>query len=163
MGAMACSRMLMAMLRPALALGLIATSSVGASADFAPVYVIPSVPGVPIMIGHRDASYAVVEGDWGLGRPNHAGPTIIRNWSHDGTPRGTARYFPSMGHQPGYGRLEVEPPPNRPKPARAESFRRNWSAGSGARPATEYAPFNPPPVILAPREARPGRDGPPRR
>ena len=30
--------------------------------------VIPGRPGVPIIINGVDASYAVVEGDWGLGR-----------------------------------------------------------------------------------------------
>ena len=34
-----------------------------------PVIVIPSRPGVPVVINGRDASYAVVEGDWGLSRP----------------------------------------------------------------------------------------------
>ena len=31
-----------------------------------PVIVIPTRPGVPVVINGRDASYAVVEGDWGL-------------------------------------------------------------------------------------------------
>ena len=40
-----------------------------ARADSGPVIVIPSRPGVPVVINGRDASYAVVEGDWGLARP----------------------------------------------------------------------------------------------
>ena len=32
--------------------------------------VIPGRPGVPIIINGVDASYAVVEGDWGLGKGN---------------------------------------------------------------------------------------------
>ena len=159
---MACFGILKALLRPVLALGLLVASSLAALADFAPAYVIPTIPGVPIIIAHRDASYAVVEGDWGLGRPIHAGPTIIRRWDDGAGRGGAARYFPSAGHAPGYGRLEIEPSPNRIRPARAESFHQVWSAGSGQGPGTEYPPFDPPPVILAPREASPDRNGPDR-
>ena len=42
-----------------------------ARADSGPVIVIPSRPGVPVVINGLDASYAVVEGDWGLSRPGH--------------------------------------------------------------------------------------------
>jgi hypothetical protein len=132
--AMACFGILKALLRPVLALGLLVASSLA----------------------------ALVEGDWGLGRPNHAGPTIIRRWDDGAGRGGAARYFPSAGHAPGYGRLEIEPSPNRIRPARAESFHQVWSAGSGQGPVTEYPPFDPPPVILAPREASPDRNGPDR-
>ena len=46
-------------------------------ADHAPVIVIPSRPGIPVVINGRDASYAVVEGDWGLSRPGAAPVTVI--------------------------------------------------------------------------------------
>ena len=38
--------------------------------------VIPGRPGVPIIINGIDASYAVVEGEWGLGRGEQVQPTI---------------------------------------------------------------------------------------
>ena len=42
-----------------------------------PVIVVPSRPGVPVVINGRDASYAVVEGDWGLSRPGAVPVTVI--------------------------------------------------------------------------------------
>ena len=42
-------------------------------------FVIPGRPGVPIIINGVDASYAVVEGDWGLGKGN-AGPADRLWW-----------------------------------------------------------------------------------
>src|SRR4051812_19634259 len=48
-----------------------------ARADSGPVIVIPSRPGIPIVINGRDASYAVVEGDWGLARPGAVPVTVI--------------------------------------------------------------------------------------
>ena len=38
--------------------------------------VIPGRPGVPIIINGVDASYAVVEGEWGLGKGEQVQPTI---------------------------------------------------------------------------------------
>ena len=38
--------------------------------------VIPGRPGVPIIISGVDASYAVVEGDWGLGQGTQVQPTV---------------------------------------------------------------------------------------
>ena len=38
--------------------------------------VIPGRVGVPIIINGVDASYAVVEGDWGLGKGTHVQPTV---------------------------------------------------------------------------------------
>jgi hypothetical protein len=38
--------------------------------------VIPGRPGVPVIINGIDASYAVVEGDWGLGKSIHVQPTV---------------------------------------------------------------------------------------
>jgi hypothetical protein len=119
-----------------------------ASAQTGPVIVIPGKPGVPVMINGVVADYDVVYGDWGLARPGH-GQVIIEG--PVGLPRSyDARgYFPSTGQAPRYGRLEVEPPP-RARPS--TSYHREWSAGSDmSQPVTQYPPFNPPPVILAPR------------
>jgi len=47
-----------------------------AHADHAPAIVVPGKPGVPVIINGRDASGAIVFGDWGLSRPGTA-PTVI--------------------------------------------------------------------------------------
>ena len=50
-------------------------------------------------------------------------------------------------------RPAMNEPPQHPRPN--TNFHREWSAGSDTtQPVTEYPPFNPPPVILAPRERR---------
>jgi hypothetical protein len=122
-----------------------------ARAQTGPVIVMPGKPGVPVLIDGVVVDGAVVYGDWGLARPGH-GQIIIEGpigfvQSYDA--RG---YFPATGRAPRYGRLEVEPPP-RPRPD--TSYHREWSAGSDpTRPVTEYPPFDPPPVILAPRDRR---------
>ena len=61
-------------------------------------------------------------------------------------------YYPATGRVPRVGRYEIESRKIRPRPA---SFRRDWSIESEFRvPVTEYPPFDPPPVIVAPRERR---------
>jgi hypothetical protein len=50
------------------------------------------------------------------------------------TPYGA--YYPRAGHRPGYGRLEVEPPPNRRLSPPAPSYHRHWQSGSQPLPAT---------------------------
>jgi hypothetical protein len=97
-----------------------------------PVIVIPSRPGVPVVINGRDASYAVVEGDWGLSRPGAGIVTVI-----GGSPimpnevyRRRNSYIPKYGRAPGRGRNEVEPAADRALPDPAESFSRSWSTSS---------------------------------
>jgi hypothetical protein len=123
-----------------------------------PVIVIPGKPGVPVIINGVDASYAVVEGDWGLDRPGHVPPTIITPPLLSGVPLRDSGYFPALGRRPGYGRLEIEPPPNRRKPPRAPSFRRGWSAASEPAPASKEQPDDRPQVNVevnvGPRSAR---------
>ncbi len=89
---------------------------------------IPGRPGVPIIINGVDASYSVVEGDWGLGKGIHVQPTVYGGHFVDPEPN-VGHYYPSSGHLPGYGRLEIEPPSNG-KPRPAESFHQSWSAES---------------------------------
>ena len=60
-------------------------------------------------------------------------------------------YYPSLGHMPGYGRLEVEPPADRKLPHPAPSYNRSWSAQSAPPQAQPEVPFYPPPVIVAPQ------------
>lgn len=147
-----------------------------ARADNGPVIAIPSRPGVPIVINGRDASYAVVEGDWGLYRPGAVPVTVI-----GGSPLLPSRvyhrrnsYHPKYGHAPPRGRNEIEPAADRPLPEQPESFSRSWSTSSeivptlpAQRPQEQYAPadvdtpasndqqpYNPS-VIVVPRDRRP--------
>jgi len=141
---------------------LVASSAVGvlfgcllgmgaARADHQPVIAVPGNWQVPVVINGEDATMAVVEGDWGLYAPGRVAPTIIGPvlvplWPNE---RG---YFPKTGRRPRYGRQEVVAP--RYLPPAAPSFYREWSAQPGRGPVTEYPPFDPPPVIMAPRVRR---------
>ena len=113
--------------------------------------VIPGRPGVPIVINGVDASYAAVEGEWGLGKNWQVQPTIYGGRYIDPVPN-VGHYYPSAGHLPGYGRLEVEPPANRRLPQPAESYHESWSAQSAPLPAQSNVPINPPAIIYAPQE-----------
>ncbi|TPQ34874.1 hypothetical protein C2U70_16130 [Bradyrhizobium guangdongense] len=113
--------------------------------------VIPGRPGVPIIINGIDASYTVIEGDWGLARGTHVQPTIYGGrYVPDRQPPDVGHYYPTMGLRPGYGRLEVEPPANRKLPQPAQSYYQSWGAQSAPLPAQMDVPVNPPAVILAP-------------
>src|SRR5664279_988977 len=132
----------------ALLLGTTLLGTTGpALADGAPVIVIPGRPGVPIIINGIDASYSVVEGDWGLGKGVHVTPTVYGGRYVDPVPN-VGHYYPSAGHLPGYGRLEVEPPANRKLPQPAESFHQSWGAQSASQPVQPEVPFYPPPIIV---------------
>ncbi|MDB5654839.1 MAG: hypothetical protein JWQ94_2452 [Tardiphaga sp.] len=115
--------------------------------------VIPGHPGVPIIINGVNASYAVVEGDWGLRRDVHVQPTVYGGRYIDPVPN-VGHYYPSAGRQPGYGRLEIEPPANRKLPKPAESFHDSWSAASPPPDQQSGVPFDPPAVIVAPPNIR---------
>ncbi|WOH54359.1 hypothetical protein [Bradyrhizobium sp. sBnM-33] len=115
--------------------------------------VIPGRPGVPVIINGVDASYAVVEGDWGLGKGTHVEPTVYGGRYIDPVPR-VGHYYPSAGRMPGYGRLEIEPPANRRLPQPAESYHQSWSAQSAPLPAQSNVPVDPPEIIYAPRDDR---------
>lgn len=142
----------------------LAAAAPARAADTGPVYVVPSRPGIPIMINGRDVSYAVVEGDWGLARPGHMSVTIIGGHeprvSSEYAPR--ARYHPRYGRAPERGRNEVEPPPDRQLPPPAESYSRSWSSHTGPLPS--YVPPFYSPSAYAPSSyatPQPG-DAPPR-
>ena len=123
--------------------------------------VIPGRAGVPIIINGIDASYAVVEGDWGLSKGTQVQPTVYGGRYIDPVPN-VGHYYPSAGHMPGYGRLEVEPPANRRLPQPAESYHQSWSAQSAPLPAQSNVPVDPPAIIYAPQDPR-RRDFVPRR
>jgi hypothetical protein len=104
-----------------------------------PVIVIPSRPGVPVVINGRDASYAVVEGDWGLSRPGAGVVTVIGGMPVLPNPVYTQRnsYHPKYGRAPLRGRNEIEPAADRALPDQAESFSRSWSTSSDVTPVRE--------------------------
>ena len=129
----------------ALSIAMTSTAFAGGGFDI----VIPGRPGVPVIINGVDASYAVVEGEWGLGQGNQVQPTIYGGRYIDPVPR-VGHYYPSAGRMPGYGRLEIEPPANRRLPQPAESYHQSWSAQSAPLPAQSNVPVNPPEIIYAP-------------
>jgi hypothetical protein len=115
--------------------------------------VIPGRPGVPVLVNGIDISYAVVEGDFGLGKGVNNQPRVFGGRIVDLEPN-VGHYYPSAGLTPGYGRLEIEPPANRKLPKPAESYHDSWSAHSSQQPAQSAqpeVPLYPPPVIVAPR------------
>jgi len=114
-------------------------ASAPARADSGPVIVIPSRPGIPVVINGRDASYAVVEGDWGLSRPGAGAVTVIGGMPVLPNSVYTRRnsYHPKYGRAPLRGRNEIEPAADRALPDPAEDFSRSWSTSSDmAAPAT---------------------------
>ena len=134
-------------MRVGVALAFLVTMTSAAFASEGFEIVIPGRPGVPVIINGIDASYAVIESDWGLGKNVQVQPTIYGGRYIDPVPH-VGHYYPSAGHMPGYGRLEIEPPANRRLPHPAESYHESWSAQS--TPQLEI-PANPPPVIVAPQ------------
>jgi hypothetical protein len=142
----------------AMLMAMTATAFAGGGFDI----VVPGRAGVPIIINGIDASYAVVEGEWGLGRNEPVQPTIYGGRIIDPEPP-VGHYYPSAGHAPGYGRLEIEPPSNRKLPQPAESYYRSWSSQSMPLPAQSGEPVNPPAVIYAPQIGNEFNDGPARR
>ena len=135
--------------------------AVGVSPAFAqrtPAIVIPGKPGVPVIINGVDVSWSVIEGDFGLDRPIGVTPTVIYRPQLIAIPyyvagKSEPGYYPKTGHRPGYGRLEVIPPPDRPLPPPAPTYYRNWSSESAPGPATDYAPYNGP-AVVAPNGGR---------
>ena len=134
-----------------------------ARSECAPVLVIPGKPGVPIVINHHEARWAVVEGDCGLNRPGHMSQTVIGG-RFVGPLRGEirpTRYYPMTGQKPAQGRQENEPPADRQLPPPAEEFSRSWSSSSKEPVPPADLPNtnnglgegipNMPPVIIAPR------------
>src|SRR6266513_2229494 len=142
-------------MRMALAFAILAATGCAAVADSGPVIVIPSRPGVPLIVNGRDISYAVLEGDWGLGKGVHVQPTVYGGRAVDPEPN-VGHYYPSAGRSPGYGRLEIQPPTNRKLPQPAESYYESWSSQSAPPKAQPEVPFYPPPVIIAPQNGDTG-------
>jgi hypothetical protein len=152
-----------------LALAIVAATTTSALAEGFEV-VVPNRPGVPIVVNGLDVSYAVLEGDYGLGKGVNNQPTIYGGRPVPPEPP-VGHYYPSLGLKPAYGRLEIEPPANRKLPQPAEGYHDSWHAQSWPTPATSPTvqpdvPLYPPPVIMAPPDRDDHRrhdfSGPPR-
>lgn len=124
------------------------------SADATTILVVPGRPGVPVMYFGRDISWGVVEGEMGLDRPGSP-VTIIPGSRPTYWGDGVGGYFPSTGQPPRSGRLEIEPPADRPLPPPAESYHREWGVESAHTPVTIPAPYDTPPVVIGPQAAPP--------
>ena len=137
-------------MRSALALAILIGTTWMAYAGGGFDIVIPGRPGVPVIINGVDASYAVVEGNWGLGKGVQVQPTVYGGRYVDPRPN-VGHYYPSGGHSPGYGRLEIQPPANRKLPQPAQSYHESWSAQSTPQQPQPEVPLYPPAVIVAPQ------------
>jgi hypothetical protein len=133
------------------ALFLLAVSASSALAQRAPVIVIPGRPDVPVYINGIDASWGIVEGEFGLDRPNMVTETVIWRPYPPTLVYPTPGYFPADGRRPRVGRLEILPPANRRLPPPAPAFYRSWSSQSAPNPATEYAPSYGGGIIVEPQ------------
>ena len=137
-------------MRAGIALAVLVGTAMPACAGDGFNIVIPGRPGVPVIINGIDASYAVVEGDWGLGKGIHVQPTIYGGVPIDPNPH-VGHYYPTLGKKPGYGRLEIEPPPNRRLPKPAAAYHQSWSAQSAPPQPQSQVPLYPPPLIMSPQ------------
>ena len=126
-----------------------AAAAAPARAQNQPVIVVPTRPGVPVMMYGVDVSGAVIEGEFGLNRPGQVAPTVIMPFVSPGVLPAPGAYFPYTGRQPAYGRLEIVPP-NRRGPQTGEPYFRTWGVESMPTPATSPLPDAPPMVIVAP-------------
>src|SRR3954454_7284490 len=126
-------------MRIAAALVILAGTASAALASEGFDIVIPQRPGVPVVINGIDASYAVVEGQFGLGHGYQMQPTIYGGRPVEPEPR-VGHYYPTLGARPGYGRMEIEPPADRKLPKAAESYSRSWGAQSEMQPGGPVVP-----------------------
>ena len=138
------------MRRPAAVALLLAVTASPAFAQREPVIVVPGRPDVPVIINGIDASWGMVEGEFGLDRPGAMAPIVIYRPLQVSVPYAVPGYYPRDNRKPGYGRLEVIPPPGAPKPPPAPSYSRSWSSQSAPGPVTDYAPYPTPPIFYSP-------------
>ena len=137
-------------------LSLVAVAS-PALAQRGPVIVVPGRPGIPVYINGIDASWGVVEGEFGLDRPGLVTPTVTYRPIVLSAPVNAKAYHPSTGKRPGYGRLEIVPPPDRAIPPPVPTYFRDWSAGSAPIGVSADPPNAPISIEVMPRFGRRGK------
>jgi hypothetical protein len=130
---------------------LLAVTASSALAQRAPVIVIPGRPDVPVYIQGIDAAWGIVEGEFGLDRPNMVTETVIWRPYPPTLLYPVPGYYPVDGRRPHVGRLEILPPANRKLPSPAPTYYRYWSSESAPNPATEYAPNYTPGIVVEPQ------------
>ena len=133
----------------AILVGVLIGKAAAVAADGSPALVVPGRPDVPVIVnplGH-DASWTIVEGDFGLNRPAQVNPHIVGVPLVYPPPTVGRFYFPRTGEQPGYGRHEINPPPNRRLPPPAPTYLRSWSTWSDPVPASTDPPY---PISISP-------------
>jgi hypothetical protein len=128
----------------------LAVTTSPALAQREPQIVIPGRADVPVIINGINASWGVVVGEFGLDRPGEMAPVVIYQPLLVSTPYYVPSYFPKDGKKPGYGRLEINPPADRPLPPPAPTYYRSWTSQSGAGPVTVYPDYPMPPVVVEP-------------
>jgi hypothetical protein len=133
-----------------LAAGALVVLASPALAQRGPVIVSPGKAGVPVYINGIDASWAVVEGEFGLDHAGSVPTTVIYRPVLVTMPAKPKDFYPQSGTRPGYGRLEIPPPADRVLPTPAPTYYRSWTSGSASGSATDYAPYAPPTVIVSP-------------
>jgi hypothetical protein len=133
---------------------LLAVTALPALAQRGPVIVIPGKAGVPVYINGIDASWATVEGEFGLDHPGSVPTAVIYRPVVVTAPPKPKDYYPESGKRPGYGRLEIVPPADRVLPAPAPTYYRSWTSGSAQGSVTEYPPYAPPAVVISPRSGQ---------
>jgi len=121
--------------------------------------VIPGRRDVPVIVNPYgfDASYTVVEGDFGLGQPVQVNPRIVGGPLVAPVLGPRRYYFPHSDQQPGYGRLEIIPPAARLRPQQAQSYNRSWFTSSDPTPASTDPPT---PMVIQPYVGWGGGFGP---
>jgi hypothetical protein len=129
---------------------ILAVTTSPALAQREPEIVIPGRPDVPVIINGVNASWGVVVGEFGLDRPGTMAPIVIYQPLLVSVANAPPSYFPKTGKKPGYGRLEINPPPGQPLPPPAPTYYRNWSSQSAPGPVTDYPAYPMPPVIVEP-------------
>jgi hypothetical protein len=141
---------------------LLAVTASPAFAQREPEIVIPGKAGVPVYINGVDASWGIVESEFGLDRPGSA-PTVIYRPLVVSLPAYAPPYHPKTGQRPGYGRLEIIPPADRPLPPPAPTYYRSWSSGSASGPVTDYPPYPAPTVVVSPNFGNRNRNSSPKK
>jgi hypothetical protein len=99
------------------------------------------------MIDGRDASWGVIEGDWGLARPSNIDPKVIYRLGPPTPINPAASFYPKTGHKPRYGRQEIDIPHPQQQ---VERFFKSWGVQSDPAPATIPETYPMPPVVVTP-------------